>query len=168
MHFNITCFLFHSIASQPHALHNLEAIRKYFNLQWYQQPTRWSNICFIDSFKLALYVSGDSFAHLQEHFDCTYSFLEKCTDSPVCCWPVTQIGWIWMKIWCRFMLWSSRINFMFYTPSAHKQYVLSSWHIKFPNSGYIWCLWQNLACVVQCHGRYYLPDIFSGTLDYVS
>ena len=48
---------------------------------------------FIDSFKLALHVSGDSFAHLQEHFDCIYSFLEPSTDSAVCCWPVTQIGW---------------------------------------------------------------------------
>ena len=49
-------------------------------------------ICFIDSFKLALHVSGDSFAHLRDHFDCIYSFLEHCTDSAVCCRPVTQIG----------------------------------------------------------------------------
>jgi hypothetical protein len=38
---------------------------------------------FINSFKLALHVVGDSFAHLQEHFDCTYSFLGQCTDSAV-------------------------------------------------------------------------------------
>jgi len=28
-----------------------------------------SKICFIDSFKLTVHVSGDSFAHLQEQFD---------------------------------------------------------------------------------------------------
>jgi len=61
--------------------------------QWYQQTTRCNKICFIDSFKLALHVSGDSFAHLQEHFDCIYSFLEQCTLSAVCCRPVTQIEW---------------------------------------------------------------------------
>jgi len=33
------------------------------------------------SFKLAVHVLGDSFAHLQEHFDCIYSFLEQCTNS---------------------------------------------------------------------------------------
>jgi len=32
------------------------------------------NLFFIDTFKLALHVSGDSFAHLQAHFDCIYSF----------------------------------------------------------------------------------------------
>ena len=42
-------------------------------LQWYQQPTRCSKFCFSNSFKLALHVSGDSFAHLQEHFDCIYT-----------------------------------------------------------------------------------------------
>ena len=62
-------------------------------VQLYQQPTRCSKFCFIDSFNLALHVSSDSFAHLQGHFDCTYSFLEQCTDSAVCCRPVTQIGW---------------------------------------------------------------------------
>jgi len=41
-------------------------------VQWYQQPARCSKICFIDSFRLALHVSGDSFVHLQEHFDCRY------------------------------------------------------------------------------------------------
>jgi len=44
-------------------------------------------------FKLALHVSGDSFVHLQQHFDCIYSFLGQCTDCAVCCRPVTQIGW---------------------------------------------------------------------------
>jgi hypothetical protein len=43
---------------------------------------------FIDSFKLDLHVFGDSFAHLQEHFECVYIFLEQCTDSAVCCRPV--------------------------------------------------------------------------------
>jgi len=52
-------------------------------LQWYQQPTRCSKICFIGSFDLALHVSDDSFAHLQEHFDCIYSFLEQRTDFAV-------------------------------------------------------------------------------------
>jgi hypothetical protein len=28
----------------------------------------------IDPFKSAVYVSGDNFAHPQEHFDCIYSF----------------------------------------------------------------------------------------------
>jgi len=42
-------------------------------------------MCFIDSLKLAVHVSGDSFAHLQEHFDCIYSFLEQCTHFAVCC-----------------------------------------------------------------------------------
>ena len=60
---------------------------------WPQQQTRCSKMCFIDSLKLAVHVSGDSFAHLQEHFDCMYSFLEQCTDSAVCCRPVTQVGW---------------------------------------------------------------------------
>ena len=55
------------------------------------QPTRHSKICFIGSFKLAVRVSGDSFAHLQEHFYCIYSFLEQCTDTAVCCRPVTQV-----------------------------------------------------------------------------
>ena len=59
---------------------------------WYRQPTRCSKIGFIDSFKLALRVSGDSFTHLQEHFYCIYGFLEQCTDPAVCCRPVTQIG----------------------------------------------------------------------------
>jgi hypothetical protein len=36
---------------------------------------------FIDPFMLALHVLGNNFAHLQEHFDCIYSFLEQCTDS---------------------------------------------------------------------------------------
>ena len=62
-------------------------------MQWYQQAIRCSKICFIESFKLDLHVSGDSFAHPQEHFDCLYSFLEQFTDSAVCCWPVTKIGW---------------------------------------------------------------------------
>ena len=48
------------------------------NDQWYQQPTRCSEICFIDSFQLALHVSGDSFAHLLEHFVCT-AFWNKVT-----------------------------------------------------------------------------------------
>jgi len=43
----------------------------------YQEPTRCSKICFIDSFKLALHVSGDSFVHLEEHFDGIYSFLDN-------------------------------------------------------------------------------------------
>jgi len=60
-------------------------------LRWHHQPTRRSKICFIASFKLALHVSGDSFAHLQEHFDCTYRFLGQCTDCAVCCRPVTQM-----------------------------------------------------------------------------
>ena len=64
-------------------------------VQWHQQPTRCSKICFIDSFKLAVRVSGDSFAHLQEHFDYIYSFLKQCTDSAVCCPQVTQIGRNW-------------------------------------------------------------------------
>ena len=123
MHFSVTCFLFHSLASQSHALHNLEVTRKYFEVQRCPQPTRCSKICFTDSFKLALHVSGDSFAHLQENFDCIYSFLEKWTYSVVCCQPVTQIGWNWMKLWCLFLLWGSWIHFMFYTPSTHKQYV---------------------------------------------
>ena len=38
------------------------------SLVQYHQPTRCSKICFIDSFRLALHVLGDSFAHLQEHF----------------------------------------------------------------------------------------------------
>ena len=42
----------------------------------YQEPTRCSKICFIDSFQLALHVSSDSFAH-QEHFDGIYSFLDN-------------------------------------------------------------------------------------------
>jgi len=37
-------------------------------VQWHQQPTRGSKIYFIDSFKLALHVSDNSFTHLQEHF----------------------------------------------------------------------------------------------------
>ena len=45
---------------------------------------------FFDSFKLALHVSGDSFAHLQEQFGCIYSFLEQSTDSAVCCRPVIR------------------------------------------------------------------------------
>jgi len=61
-------------------------------VKWHQQPTTCSKICFTDSFKLVLHVSGESFAHLQEHFDCIYSFLEHCTGSAVCCRPVTQIG----------------------------------------------------------------------------
>ena len=64
-------------------------------VQWYQQPTRWGKICFIDSFKLVLHVSGNIFAHLQEHFDCIYCFLEQCTNSAVCCRLVTQIRWNW-------------------------------------------------------------------------
>ena len=32
---------------------------------------------FMDTFKSALHVSGDSFAHLQEHFYCIYSFLNN-------------------------------------------------------------------------------------------
>jgi len=59
---------------------------------WYQQQTRYSKMCFIDYFQLALHVSGDSFAHLQEHFDCIYSFLDQCTYCAVCCRPVSQIG----------------------------------------------------------------------------
>jgi hypothetical protein len=35
---------------------------------------------FIDSYKPARHVSGDSFAHLREHFDCIYSILEQCID----------------------------------------------------------------------------------------
>jgi len=62
-------------------------------VQWHQQPTRCSNICFIDSFKLAVHVSSNNFAHLQKHFDCIYSFLEQCTDCAVCYRPVTHIGW---------------------------------------------------------------------------
>ena len=46
---------------------------------------------FIDSFKLALHVSDDSFTHLQENFGCICSFLEQCTDSAVCRRPVTHI-----------------------------------------------------------------------------
>jgi len=61
--------------------------------KWYQQPTRFSKLCFIDSFRFTLYVLGDSFAQLQDHFDCIYSFLEQCTDSAVFCRPVTQFGW---------------------------------------------------------------------------
>ena len=38
------------------------------------------------------YACSTCFAHLQEHFDCVYSFLEQCTESAVCCWPVTQVG----------------------------------------------------------------------------
>ena len=34
-------------------------------------------MCFIDSFKLALHVSDDSFAHFQEHFDCTDSAADR-------------------------------------------------------------------------------------------
>jgi len=64
-----------------------------FSKQWYQQPTRCNKICFIDSFKLALRVAGDIYAHIQEHFDCIYSFLEQCTGCAVCCRPVTQIRW---------------------------------------------------------------------------
>jgi len=59
-------------------------------LQWYQQPKRCCKFCFSNSFKLALHVSGDSFAHLQEHFDCIYSVLELCTDFAFCCRPVTH------------------------------------------------------------------------------
>ena len=55
---------------------------------------RYSKICFIDSFKVAVHVSGDGFAHLQEHYDCIYSFLEQCTDSVVCCRQVTD----WMEL----------------------------------------------------------------------
>ena len=55
-------------------------MKKAWLIQWCQQPTTCSKICFIDSFKLALHVSGDSFVHLQEHFDYIHSFLEKCTD----------------------------------------------------------------------------------------
>jgi len=44
------------------------------------------NYIFIDSFKSALHVNGNSFAHLQEHFDCMYSFLEQCTDSTADRW----------------------------------------------------------------------------------
>jgi len=40
---------------------------------------------------LDLHVSGDTFVHLQEHFDFMYRFLEQCTDCAVCCRPVTQI-----------------------------------------------------------------------------
>jgi len=39
------------------------------------------NYVFIDSFKSTLHVSGNSFAHLQDYFDCIYSILEQCTDS---------------------------------------------------------------------------------------
>jgi len=60
-------------------------------LQWYQQPARCGKICFVDSFKLTLRVSGDSFGNLQEHIDCIYRFLERRTDSAVCCRPVTQM-----------------------------------------------------------------------------
>ena len=49
-----------------------------------------NNISFIDSFKLSLHVSGEYFAHLQEHFDCIYSFLEQRTESAVCRRPVTH------------------------------------------------------------------------------
>ena len=42
--------------------------------------------------KLDLHVSAHSFAYLQEHFSCVYSFLEQCTDCAVCCRQVTQIG----------------------------------------------------------------------------
>jgi hypothetical protein len=60
-------------------------------VQWHQQPTRCSKICFIDSFKLALHVSGDSFAHLQEHFDCIYSF----TMYRLCCLlPTGDTDWM--------------------------------------------------------------------------
>jgi len=39
------------------------------------------NYIFIDSFKSAQHVLGESFALLQEHFDCIYSFLEQYIDS---------------------------------------------------------------------------------------
>jgi len=35
-------------------------------------------IFFIDYFKQAVHVSGDSFTHLQDHFDRIYTFLEHC------------------------------------------------------------------------------------------
>ena len=62
------------------------------DVSMYQQPTRFSTMCFICPFKLPLNVSGDSFAHLQERFDCIYSCLEHCTDCAVCCRPVTPVG----------------------------------------------------------------------------
>jgi hypothetical protein len=40
----------------------------------HQQTSRISTISFIDSYKLDLHVSGDSFAHLQKHFDCIYIY----------------------------------------------------------------------------------------------
>ena len=39
------------------------------------------NYIFIDSFKSTLHVSGDSFSHFQEHFDCVYSILEQYIDA---------------------------------------------------------------------------------------
>jgi hypothetical protein len=36
--------------------------------------TRCKNFDFIGPFKSALHVSGDNFAHPQEHFECIYSF----------------------------------------------------------------------------------------------
>ena len=76
------------------------------SLAQYQQPKRWRKICFIDSFKLAVHVSGESFAHLQEHFDCIYSFSEQCTDSAVCSKVRTlfqkavhtKCSWRWVKL----------------------------------------------------------------------
>ena len=49
------------------------------------------NLFFIDSFKLALHFSGNSFAHLLEHFDFIHNFSEQYTDSAVCCRPVTPV-----------------------------------------------------------------------------
>jgi len=48
--------------------------------------------CLIDSFKLALHVSGDSFAHLRKHFDCIYSF---GTMYRLCCLlPTRDTDWM--------------------------------------------------------------------------
>ena len=48
--------------------------------QLYQKPTRCSKFFLIDSLKSTLHVSGDSFAHLQEHLDCIYPL---CTMHPI-------------------------------------------------------------------------------------
>jgi len=56
---------------------------------WYHQRARCSKICFIDSFKLVLLVSGDSFAHLQEHFVYTAFWNNVC-----CLLPTGDTDWM--------------------------------------------------------------------------
>jgi hypothetical protein len=57
-------------------------------IQQYKQPTTCNNFGFIDHFKTALHVSGDNFAHPQEHLTVLTAF---SMIPGFCCRPVTRL-----------------------------------------------------------------------------